>query len=956
MNEYQGMRWFKCDLHVHTPEDGRHWRDAETKLGEPRITWVDGKVDEKSIQEKARKYLNRCHDAGLHVIGVTDHNFSSKSNPREWFLLHLVEQNERAATDRNLAPLIILPGFEVDIGFHTLCLFSPAKKQADLEAINRILIKLGLLENERFSSGMPSQLRHNDQKLSLKKMLEIVQVEHNGIVIAAHADRNGSFLENQDNKEDYAHPDLYCVELTKNPPLQKYMEILAGKNATWKREGFHPHPAWIISSDAKSLATDGVGQSVANLLGYRHTWIKMSKPSIESLRQAFLDPDSRIRPSGDDPSSQEKHARILSLSVSNAVFLGDQQIVFSPNFNAIIGGRGSGKSALLEGMRLAMGKGDDPKLDKRAGEKVERIKELLTKKAGSQVRVHWRDADGVEDHLLYEVASAGNGSCRVEDRSMQDLSSFLRDLPVQFFSQQQLNQITERGGNVLLTLLDEFSREELKPLLQKESELRREIGQLFTSTAILEQTDKDLSRLEQESADLERQWEARSALQEDARKHQGLKAEQAYIQKMKSALEEDFVRLTDVANDIYETHVDLGSSIERWPHGAWFQEKNERILQAKEILKDTIGQAVETCRKTVSEMFGGDPKWPDIEQQFEQADATFAQACAVKGVDPADVSRIQEIGQKRTLKKQELEQKKKERLRLQQLLGKMPELFQQLHANWLACHDVRKRVADEIVQAAKFGNKSVIGLMVSYFSDAVSFKTVWRKLKPKGTTRLGRNWEEIGEIFREEYLNGGYGVRTSLWFILQSWMESEKTMPARLQTELGKLQISMTEIKLHLSGTVRQGWQETQLICIDDTVDLVLYQSNGHEEVGRVSDGTLSDGQRNTAALAMLLARGNHPLVIDQPEDELDSNFIFQELVPMLRRLKHSRQIILVTHNANLPVNGDADLVYALKAQGGHGVKRATGGLDRADVTLAVLDIMEGSEQAFRQRKEKYHF
>lgn len=943
MNEYLGMRWFKCDLQVHTPADSQHWQGSPIVFGQE--------------SQSATEFAEACHRTGLDVIAVTDHNYLSKD-----FLPYLKDALAEIE-HKHGHKITLFPGFEFEAdvgkGMHVLCLFEP---DTDLLCIDHILTECGVF--------LPRVLAGRLQK-SVKRLPEILgiiqkgneQSGWRGIVILPHLFENSLFDNDRISEwlqqEEFINPDLLAVELPK--PVEKlgpnFKKLFRSGSDCWPEWRRSSPIATLMGSDNKKLIDrDASGQPVANSLGYRHTWIKMSHPGIESLRQAFLDPDSRIRLSGDDPSSQEKHARILSLSVNDAAFLGDQQIVFSPNFNAIIGGRGSGKSALLEGMRLAMGKDDDPKLDDRAKEKVRRIRDLLTKNAGSQVRVHWRDADGVEDHLLYMVSQAGLGSCRVEDRSMTDLSSFLRDLPVQFFSQQQLNQITERGGNVLLTLLDEFSRDELTPLLQKEAELRHEIGQLFTFTAMLEQTDKDLSRLQQESADLERQWEARAALQEDARKHQGLKAEQAYMQKLKSALDEDAARLTDVANDIWETHVDLGSSIERWPHGAWFQEKDNRFLQAKETLKVAIGQAVETYRKTVFEIFGGDPEWSGIKQQFEQADATFAQACAAKGIDPADVSRIQEIGQKRTLKKQELEQKQKERFRLQQLLGKMPELFQQLHANWLACHDVRKRVADEIVQAAKSGNKSVIGLMVSYFSDAVSFNTIWNRLSSDGRTRLGRNWEEIGAIVRDEYLDSGRGNPVSLWTMLQSWMESEEIMPVQVQKKFGDIQVSIAEIKSYLFGTARKAWQETQLTRIEDTVDLVLYQNNGHEEVGRVSDGTLSDGQRNTAALAILLARGNHPLVIDQPEDELDSNFIFQELVPMLRRLKHSRQIILVTHNANLPVNGDAELVYALKAQGGRGVKRATGGLDRADVTLAVLDIMEGSEQAFRQRKEKYHF
>lgn len=97
-------------------------------------------------------------------------------------------------------------------------------------------------------------------------------------------------------------------------------------------------------------------------------------------------------------------------------------------------------------------------------------------------------------------------------------------------------------------------------------------------------------------------------------------------------------------------------------------------------------------------------------------------------------------------------------------------------------------------------------------------------------------------------------------------------------------------------------------------------------------------------------------MLIDQPEDELDSEFLFKELVPLFRTAKRQRQLIIVTHNANMPVNADAELIYALRAKGGRGGCLTQGGLDRSAVSRAVLDIMEGSEVAFRRRQEKYHF
>jgi hypothetical protein len=105
---YEGMRWFKCDLQVQTPEDNAHWADEDTKLQNPRRPLVapvpdaTGMVgpntpDENNIQEAARVYLRRCHELELEVIGVTDHNFSQRTEPKDWFLTHLVQQNKSVA-------------------------------------------------------------------------------------------------------------------------------------------------------------------------------------------------------------------------------------------------------------------------------------------------------------------------------------------------------------------------------------------------------------------------------------------------------------------------------------------------------------------------------------------------------------------------------------------------------------------------------------------------------------------------------------------------------------------------------------------------------------------------------------------------------------------------------------------------------------------------------------------
>jgi hypothetical protein len=159
----------------------------------------------------------------------------------------------------------------------------------------------------------------------------------------------------------------------------------------------------------------------------------------------------------------------------------------------------------------------------------------------------------------------------------------------------------------------------------------------------------------------------------------------------------------------------------------------------------------------------------------------------------------------------------------------------------------------------------------------------------------------------------------------------------------------------HLSGeNVSPLWEDVRISRINDGIEVELLREDG-TTAGAMS-GTLSEGQRNTVLLNLMLAKGDGPIIIDQPEDELDSNFIYKTLVQDLRATKSKRQLIIATHNANIPVNADAEQIFALEARDGRGKLRAQGGLDRKNVAGAVLDIMEGSEQAFKRRSEKYHF
>ena len=124
----------------------------------------------------------------------------------------------------------------------------------------------------------------------------------------------------------------------------------------------------------------------------------------------------------------------------------------------------------------------------------------------------------------------------------------------------------------------------------------------------------------------------------------------------------------------------------------------------------------------------------------------------------------------------------------------------------------------------------------------------------------------------------------------------------------------------------------------------------------------LSTGQKATAVLLLLLLESEAPLVIDQPEDDLDNRFITEGVVPIMRQEKRRRQFVFSTHNANIPVLGDAELILGLAASGeaeeGHAriATKHMGSIDARPVCELVEEILEGGKDAFEMRRSKYGF
>lgn len=916
------MRWFKCDFQMQTPGDYHNWcHDDPAYLG--------ANYSPEELEHSVEMYLTRCHEVDLQVICVTDHNFIGRE-----YLETLQRKNHSVSSRLGKKPLVIFPGFEIEIsqglGVHLLCIFNHDKP---LQDIDDIVTSIGLHRSGRVKDGniVPAQIIFQD-------FARIIQNDHNGIIVAAHPTSesgflNDNFITTHFQQEMFTSPHLLAMEVPK--PLEalsrnwrKMITADSSCHREWKR---HRRIAAVMSSDAYRLTEGDKGH-----IGKRATWMKMSNPSIDSIKQAFLDCE-RINLQTNSPSNDINHDRILSLTINNTAFLQDQKIYLSPNLNCIIGGRGSGKSSILEYIRLCSCHGEDLKQN----DQISRIKNTF--QDNTTIQLEWRYKNGLNDVFEY---SKSDHSPRIIQREVQEPKAILRNLNVEVLSQREITQLAQEQSS-LARLIDKLTGHELEHLKSLEINLISEIQQLQQTKNRNERLIAERKVILQERDELKRQWDAFVAVRlENERK---LKANQAqkYIDDI---LQESITLSTtwiEQVNTFVSQHADIVT--QDWIETDYFTKLNEGLISAKNRFKDDLASSIKNYTDSINLLTVNNDAWGFIAASIEETETNFIIACTEQGLRPEELELLKVTEASLAIKDKQLDEKEEQLRSFSQDIELLYKKIEHLHENWLTQTNLKGNKINEILFSGDVPMVTTetpfISVEILYSKDLDHFSTIWNDTQIKRNTRLGRNWEEIGRHLFTQFIEL---QEPSPWVLLNKWCDHSQLMPVDIQT-------LHPELLNYLQQDQRTFWDGLQTKKVNDRINITLFRSDG-TRAGSLDDNGLSDGQKNTAILALLFAHGNNPIIIDQPEDELDSDFIYNELVPLLRRVKYKRQIILSTHNANIPVNGDSELVYAINAHMGRGMIKAEGGLETPNVRDTVLHIMEGSEEAFKRRREKYSF
>ena len=371
LNLPNGAHFYKCDLHTHTPSDKRF------KSGK----WpLDTEEQKYAFAQELVRYAQE--DRELNILGVTEHNDVS-------WLPYVQEATEGQ-------DIVVFPGVELGAlagqkAVHFLALFDP---ETDPEKIDHWISSLGLTPDKRFHADhTPCVVQKHTYELT-----ELISRSSDGlpgIAIAAHASSSNGLFEGMQGEGRvlaYADSNLLAVEIpaTRDNLPDFERELVNGeKDDVYQGKKV----ACLNHSDGRCLEN----RDDLPAIGSKATYIKLSSPTIEGLRQAFLDFESRIRL--EDERDEESYPCIVGVAIEGQFLQGADGkpflLHFNPNLNCIIGGRGSGKSALLEAIRYVF---DVPS---KTGANQEQANDLLRKtlNTGARVNAFYKTADGT----LYRV-------------------------------------------------------------------------------------------------------------------------------------------------------------------------------------------------------------------------------------------------------------------------------------------------------------------------------------------------------------------------------------------------------------------------------------------------------------------------------------------------------------------------------------------------------------------------
>ncbi|WP_431897598.1 TrlF family AAA-like ATPase [Nonomuraea sp. bgisy101] len=876
----EGARWYRCALQVNPFAYLVIHKKLDTAY-----------PDEESYNAALIAALKASK---VDVIAITDH----------W----RVDSGEKLRQQATSAGIVVFPGFEATSkeGVHLLVLFNP---DVTAEQINRCIGECGIRANCQDSA--PGLLNIDDLLIRAERW--------NAVIIAPHVTTDAGLLgqlKGQARIVAWTNPRLRAAGHSGGTPSQAHADILKGKNSEYARST----PMALIN------AADINGPSDVEKSGST-TWIKMSSLTARGLDLAFRTPATRVERGS---LAAPDHPVIIGIEWAGG-FLDGVRLRLNESLNTLIGGRGSGKSTVIESIRYALDV--EPLTAKAVEEHRSMVNDVNVLGSGTQVKLLIRCPKPASSEYVVERSVPGRPIVRTIDG--KELQSTPFDLVgnIEVYGQRELADLA-RDKKQLTSMIARYMPQasaHSERLYELKSRLEKSRNKILDLQRELKSIEEKLGRLPVLQERLQNFDKA--GIAERLSSQRKIQQEEAILGRALSSIE----NVARSSKDWPETlavdtaYLEIEGDVEL-PNAALLEKAKSILVDLNTSMSSSITDILSSLGRAREELESVKEEWSQASSSIRSALNQALRALQPDGIDGNEYLRLtHEVNSLEALRPHHqelitcLESLKSERL---QLLVQVEEL--------------RKDRLRDLKSAAKKVGRRLVGAVRVEIVEGKDRSPLINLVD----TRLSGRKEKIRSAIESAAILSVRDLADTCRQGVEEVMNAYAVTP--MQADL-------------LANAGEEFFMLIEETDLPVTTELELNLGTKQAENWRALD-RLSTGQKATALLLILLQEGSAPLIIDQPEDDLDNRFIYDEIVPKIRSCKIKRQLIFATHNANIPVLGDADQIVTLMAWdvGGRITgsidPEGCGSIDDQGVREIVEELLEGGREAFDNRRYLYGF
>ncbi|NTU49993.1 MAG: AAA family ATPase [Desulfobulbaceae bacterium] len=790
--------------------------------------------------------------------------------------------------------IFLLPGVELSVndganGIHTLVIFNDEWLADGQDYINQFL-------NVAFEGKTPSQYEQENGRSSLDLLTTLKKLEgyhKDFMVVFAHVEQSSGLWNELDGGR--------LQEIGQNKIFRRrslgFQKVRTRDERDKVKSWFSDwYPAEVEGSDCKNI--DGIGNGDP-------CYLKLGAFSFDAVKFALVDKDSRV---ATDPV-QHGHSRIQNIRFTGGTLAG-KQIHFSPELNTMIGIRGSGKSSILEVIRYAL----EIPFGEKSGDK--KYKEDLVKYTmGSGGKV---EMDVVDRHGKVYTISKVYG----EDTNVEDSGQLLQGVAIResilrkpiYFGQKDLSSTGEGFEKDLVNKLLGSKRDEVLQKISAQKVKVIDAVRNLTSGLGLDDLIKEQNDIKKD-ADHQLKFYADHKVEEKLQKRLDFDTDVTQIDDTIEAVDRFSQDISSISTD----HESILSSIKDYvsKHNAELFEKLKTILETKYL-------------SLIAQLKVWEQDNPAVQQQL--TDLQIVMKAIRKGM----VDEFAEIERKLS---EELKESGDTNISSEEFLA-----LKTKRSKAVTRIDELQKQKDEFAGHQDTLLKEVKALNDLWHEEFLLIKSELEKIEKESSSitidSLYKGDKADFVDTMKEYCKGS-GLRDTTFQGIASQYSDFASIYKDLETA-----------KQHF-GSNPQLFTDRLLANLESALTYQVPNKFVIKYRGKELQHH-SLGQRASALILFVLSlKENDVIIIDQPEDDLDNQTIYEDVIKLIRDMKPGVQFIFATHNPNIPVLGDAELVHACSFMD-EKVAVQSGSVDAQDTQKTIVNIMEGGQEAFNRRKEIY--